>query len=99
MAYLFYCMMQTSAIYNRLRHEEREETPKTVHISALAFLEMLPTAFTREGATRTGSELGIKERAVTYHLNTLIRKGYIVRIEQGRYRKVKRATKQYSQAA
>ena len=99
LAYIFYCMMQTSAIYNRLRREEREEAPKAVRISALAFLEMLPTAFTREGATCTGSELGIKERAVTYHLNTLIRKGYIVRIEQGRYRKVKRATKQYTQAA
>ena len=99
LAYIFYCMMQTSAMYNRLRREEKEETPKAVRISALAFLEMLPTAFTREGATCTGSELGIKERAVTYHLSTLIRKGYIVRIEQGRYRKVKRATKQYSQAA
>jgi predicted transcriptional regulator len=86
-------------MYNRLRREEKEEAPKAVRISALAFLEMLPTAFTREGATCTGSELGIKERAVTYHLSTLIRKGYIVRIEQGRYRKVKRATKQYSQAA
>ena len=99
LAYIFYCMMQTSAMYNRLRREEKEETPKAVRISALAFLEMLPTAFTREVATCTGSELGIKERAVTYHLNTLIRKGYIVRIEQGRYRKVKRATKQYTQAA
>ena len=99
LAYIFYCMMQTSAMYNRLRREEKEEIPKVVRISALAFLEMLPTAFTREVATCTGSELGIKERAVTYHLSTLIRKGYIVRIEQGRYRKVKRATKQYSQAA
>ena len=99
LAYIFYCMMQTSAMYNRLRREEKEETPKAVRISALAFLEMLPTAFTREVATCTGSELGIKERAVTYHLNTLIRKGYIVRIEQGRYRKVKRVTKQYTQAA
>ena len=88
-------MMQTSAMYNR--REEKEETLKATRISA--FLEMLPTAFTREMATCTGSELGIKERAVTYHLNTLIRKGYIVRIEQGRYRKVKRATKQYTQAA
>ena len=99
LAYIFYCMMQTSAMYNRLRREEKEETLKATRISALAFLEMLPTAFTREVATCTGSELGIKERAVTYHLNTLIRKGYIVRIEQGRYRKVKRATKQYTQAA
>ena len=99
LAYIFYCMMQTSTMYNRLRREEKEEVPKAVRISALAFLEMLPAAFTREGATCTGSELGIKERAVTYHLSTLIRKGYIVRIEQGRYRKVKRATKQYSQAA
>ena len=99
LAYIFYCMMQTSAMYNRLRREEKKETPKSVRISALAFLEMLPAAFTREKATCTGSELGIKERAVTYHLNTLIRKGYIARIEQGRYRKVKRATKQYTQAA
>ena len=99
LAYIFYCMMQTSAMYNRLRREEKEETPKSVRISALAFLEMLPAAFTREMATCTGGELGIKERAVTYHLNTLIRKGYIARIEQGRYRKVKRATKQYTQAA
>ena len=99
LAYIFYCMMQTSAMYNRLRREEKEEAPKAVRISALAFLEMLPTAFTREGATCTGNELGIKERAVTYHLSTLIRKGYIIRIEQGRYRKVKRATKQYTQAA
>ena len=99
LAYIFYCMMQTSAMYNRLRREEKEEAPKAVRISALALLKMLPTAFTREMATCTGSELGIKERAVTYHLSTLIRKGYIVRIEQGRYRKVKRATKQNKQAA
>jgi DNA-binding transcriptional ArsR family regulator len=99
LAYIFYCMMQTSAMYNRLRREEKEEARKAVRISALALLEMLPTAFTREIATYTGSELGIKERAVTYHLSTLIRKGYIVRIEQGRYRKVKRATKQNKQAA
>ncbi len=51
LAYIFYCMMQTSTIYDRLRREEREE-PKRVYISALAFLQMLPKQFTTAEAVR-----------------------------------------------
>ena len=87
LAYIFYCMMQTSAIYDRLRREEREE-PKRVNISALAFAQYLPQCFTTAVANEKGEELGIKSRAVSYHLRTLCAKGYIERIRQGVYRKV-----------
>ena len=99
LAYIFYCMMQTSAMYNRLRREEKEEATRQTRISALAFLGVLPASFTREMATHAGSEWGIKERAVTYHLNTLVRKGYIVRVEHGRYCKVSHGVKNYPQVA
>ena len=99
LSYIFYMVMQTSAIYNRLRGEEKDEAPKTVRISALAFLQMLPHSFTRSVADKKGEELGLKARAVTYHLGTLCRKGYLVRVQQGVYRKVPRMIKKNSQAA
>ena len=90
LAYIFYCMMQTSAIYDRLRREEREEEPKRTCISPLAFVQLLPHTFTTAVANKLGEEMGIKERAVRHHLRTLCVKGYIERLRQGVYRKVTR---------
>ena len=99
LAYIFYCMMQTSAMYNRLRREEKEDAPKRVYISALAFLTLLPKQFTTATANETGKEQGIKERAVALHLHSLYQKGYITRLRQGVYSKVARGAKKYRHAA
>ena len=88
LTYIFYLMMQTSAIYNRLRAPMPVKA--ATHISALAFLSLLPQTFTTEVAVRLGDEQGIKPRAVRYQLNTLCSKGYVERMRQGVYRKVKR---------
>ena len=82
LAYIFYCMMQTSTIYDRLRREEREE-PKRVYISALAFLQMLPKQFTTAEAIRIGEAMGIKENAVAKKLTKLTGDYYIGKIRQG----------------
>ena len=87
LAYIFYSMMQTSALYNRLRREEKEEEPKRSYISALAFLQMMPHTFTATQATVKGEELGIKRRAVHYKLRTLLNQSYIKSIGYGKYRK------------
>ena len=89
LAYIFYCMMQTSTIYDRLRREEKEE-PKRTCISPLAFVQLLSHQFTTAVAVKLGEEMGIKERAVRHHLRTLCVKGYIERLRQGVYRKVTR---------
>ena len=89
LAYIFYCVMQTSALYNRLRREEKEE-PKRTCISPLAFVQLLSHQFTTAVAIKLGEEMGIKERAVRHHLRTLCVKGYIERLRQGVYRKVAR---------
>ena len=89
LAYIFYCMMQTSTIYDRLRREEKEE-PKRTCISPLAFVQLLSHQFTTAVAIKQGEEMGIKERAVRHHLRTLCVKGYIERLRQGVYRKVTR---------
>ena len=89
LAYIFYCMMQTSTIYDRLRREEKEE-PKRTCISPLAFVQLLPHQFATAVAIKQGEEMGIKERAVRHHLRTLCVKGYIERLRQGVYRKVTR---------
>ena len=89
LAYIFYTVMQTSTIYNRLRREEKEE-PQRICISALAFVQLLPHQFTTAIATKQGEAMGIKERAVRHHLRTLCVKGYIERLRQGVYRKVTR---------
>ena len=99
LAYIFYCMMQTSTIYDRLRREEKEEPKQPVRISALAFLQRLPRNFTRPVADDLGEELGIKVRVVTHHLQILCRKGYIVRIRQGVYSKAARTIKKYGKAS
>ena len=99
LAYIFYCMMQTSAMYNRLRREEKKEVPSRVYISALAFLTLLPKQFTTAAANEIGKEQGIKERAVALHLRSLYQKGYITRLKQGVYCKVARETKKYRHAA
>ena len=82
LAYIFYCMMQTSTIYDRLRREEREE-PKRAYISALAFLHMLPKQFTTAEAVRIGEEMGIKKNAVAKKLAKLSKEYYIGKVRQG----------------
>ena len=100
LAYIFYTMMQTSAIYNRLRREVKEEDkPKQAKVSALVFYQRLPKQFTTATANEVGKELGIKDRAVRLHLHTLYKKGYIHRLRQGVYCKVARVARKHSQAA
>ena len=88
LSYIFYSVMQTSALYNRLRKEEKEEESTRAYISALAFLHMMPRTFTATQATVKGEELGIKRRAVHYKLRTLLNQSYIENIGYGRYRKL-----------
>ena len=99
LAYIFYTVMQTSAMYNRLRREEKVERVNRVYISALAFFSLLPKQFTRSTALEKGEEVGIKERAVGLHLHTLINKGYILRVRQGVYCKVSGVAKKYRHVA
>ena len=87
LAYIFYTIMQTSAIYDRLRREEKNEAPKRVYMSALAFLQALPPRFTTTVAKECGEQMGIKHRAVDYKLQTLLRHEYIERVDYGIYRK------------
>ena len=82
LAYIFYCMMQTSTIYDRLRRETQEE-PKRIYISALAFLHMLPKQFTTAEALRIGEEMGIKKNAVAKKLAKLSKEYYIGKVRQG----------------
>ena len=98
LAYILYCMMQTSAMYNRLRREEKDE-PKQPKVSALAFFQLLPKQFATATANKIGEELGIKERAVGLHLQTLYTKGYIQRLKKGVYCKVAHVAKKYKQVA
>ena len=98
LTYIFYCMMQTSAMYNRLRREEKDE-PKQPKVSALAFFQLLPKQFATATANKIGEELGIKERAVGLHLQTLYTKGYIQRLKKGVYCKVAHVAKKYKQVA
>ena len=87
LAYIFYSIMQTSAIYDRLRRDEKNEAPKRVYMSALAFLQALPPRFTTTVAKECGEQMGIKHRAVDYKLQTLLRHEYIERVDYGIYRK------------
>ncbi len=98
LAYIFYSVMQTSALYNRLctPMAKKEEHG---HISALYLMQMLPTSFATAQAVKKGEELGIKDRTVRLHLLTLCNKGYIERVQQGKYRKVPRVNKKHRQAA
>ena len=82
LAYIFYCMMQTSTIYDRLRREEKEE-PKRVYLSALAFLQMLPKQFTTAEAVRLGEELGLKQNGIAKKISRLVKERYIVKVRQG----------------
>ena len=88
LAYIFYCMMQTSTIYDRLRREEREEPKQPVRISPLAFLQALPKQFTKAVAIQVGEEWGISERAVTNKLNRLCRDCYLERVRHGVFAKI-----------
>ena len=82
LAYIFYAMMQTSTIYDRLRREEKEE-PKRVYLSALAFLQMLPKQFTTAEAVRLGEEFGLKQNGIAKKLARLTKEFYIVKVRQG----------------
>ena len=93
LAYIFYSVMQTSALYNRLRREEKEEETPRPYIGALAFLQMLPRTFTATQAKAKGEELGIKHRAVNYKLRTLMTQSYIENIGYGKYRKLSLSTR------
>ena len=65
-----------------------------------AMVQSLPQSFTTAVSNEKGEELGIKERAVSYHLRTLCAKGYIERIRQGVYRKaIKRVSRKNRLAA
>ena len=99
LAYIFYTVMQTSAMYNRLRREEKEIRANRTYISALAFFSLLPKQFTKAVAIGKGEEVGIKERAVSMHLKTLVNKGYVQRVKQGVYCKVSSVAKKYRHVA
>ena len=99
LAYIFYSMMQTSALYNRLRREEKEETRSVVCVSPLAFVNLLPHQFTTAVALKQGEKMGMKPRTVKKHLHTLCTKGCIERLRQGVYRKIPRKQKKMRLAA
>ena len=82
LAYIFYAMMQTSTIYDRLRREEKEE-PKRVYLSALAFLQLLPKQFTTAEAVRIGEEFGLKQNGIAKKLARLTKDFYIAKVRQG----------------
>ena len=82
LAYIFYAMMQTSTIYDRLRREEKEE-PKRIYLSALAFLQMLPKQFTTAEAVRLGEEFGLKQNGIAKKLARLTKEFYIAKVRQG----------------
>ncbi len=98
LAYIFYTMMQTSALYNRLRTEEKEVKP-VVCISPLALLSIMPTQFTTAMALKQGEEMGVKPRTIKKHLHTLCMKGYVEHVRQGVYRKSSRKYAKLRQAA
>ena len=83
LAYIFYTLMQTSTIYDRLRREEKEEEVKRAYISALAFLQMLPKQFTTAEAIRLGEECGLKQNGIAKKLARLTKEFYIAKIRQG----------------
>ena len=84
LAYIFYTMMQTSTIYDRLRREEKEEEgTKRSYLSALAFLQMLPKQFSTAEAIRLGEEFGIKQNGIAKKLTRLTKELYIAKIRQG----------------
>ena len=91
LAYIFYCVMQTSALYNRLRPEVQEEPVKRTRISVLAFLHMLPRQFTTAKAISIGNEHGLGETGVTKKLAILCKDYYIVRVAHGAFVKVTKA--------
>ena len=99
LTYIFYSVMQTSALYNRLRREEKEEPKAVVCISPLAFLSLLPRQFTTAVALKQGEEMGMKPRTVKKHLHTLCVKGYVERVRQGVYCKAARKRTKLRQAA
>ena len=99
LAYIFYSVLQTSALYNRLRKEEREEPKAVMCISPLALLGLLPTQFTTAVALKLGEEMGIKPRTVKKHLHTLKLKGCVVSPKQGVYCKVSQKRRKVVQAA
>ena len=83
LAYIFYSVMQTSAIYNRLRREDKDEEAKRAYISALAFLHALPKRFSTAEAISIGEELGLKKNAVAKKLAKLTKEYYIGKVGHG----------------
>ena len=94
-----YADIQTSAIYDRLRREEKEEPKQPVCISPLAFLNLLPRQFTTAIANKLGEEMDMKTRTVSKHLRTLCLKGYIERVRQGVYNKASHKSKKIKHAS
>ena len=99
LAYIFYSVMQTSTIYDRLYQEEKVEPKMVVRISPLALLSLLPQQFTTAVAVKRGEEIGMKPRTVKKHLHTLKLKGCLVSPKQGVYCKVPRKKRKIVQAA
>ena len=93
LAYIFYTMVQTSTIYDRLRREEREE-PKRVYLSALAFLQMLPKQFTTAEAVRLGEDFGLKQNGIAKKLARLTKEFYIAKVRQGVFVKTSKAERE-----
>ena len=91
LTYTFYLVMQTSALYNRLRREEKELPAKSTRISALAFLHMLPRQFTTSEALSIGREHGLGEGGVAKKLARLSKDYYIVKVARGAFVKVTKA--------
>ena len=92
LAYIFYCMMQTSTIYDRLRREtQEEEAQKRTRMSALSFLHILPRNFTTAEAIRIGAEYGIGEGGVAKKLVRLTKDYYIAKVRHGVFVKVTKA--------
>ena len=83
LAYIFYTMVQTSTMYDRLRREEKHEEPKRVYLSALAFLQMLPKQFTTAEAVRLGEDFGLKQNGIAKKLARLTKEFYIAKVRQG----------------
>ena len=83
LTYVFYLMMQTSAMYNRLRREVKEEAPKRTYLSALAFWQLLPLRFTTAAAIEIGKQHGMSESGVAKKLTRLCKEYYVSRVDKG----------------
>ena len=83
LTYIFYLTMQTSAMYNRLRREVKEEAPKNTYLSALAFSQLLPLKFTTSDAVEIGKQCGMSASGVNKKLAKLCKEFFISRVGKG----------------